>query len=334
MDARKISMLNQSNSINAVLEMRRYFEGQFSFGSLREETARVLQQQEIYNDVYKNACKIAMSQKFDFTRDLGGKALREAAIGVFQQQKNYNNDFKNVRQMAVFSKIDLMKDLVAEHQESRKRILETIRDSFDFQKMNTEFVSKCNWHDTLQSLNKALDGFEPTVKPLENAIVIDQEEFNQEQICQIVNDYILDGNSSSNIFVQGSEKGFWESIPKPVRCVIWLIISFHIFAFWNGMTKDTVFSLGNIERMVTDGRDKIFKQFRKLYTDRPFVDYEKLKVYASPNRKSYVIADLSKWQDIEILKSKKKKRWILIEWEDSLGNKNSGWVLGRFICKD
>lgn len=229
-----------------------------------------------------------------------------------------------------------------EGQREAQRLLEVLKPSFQIQKSLSEEIARMNdWQNSFKSLTASLQNFRPTVEVLKDALVIENERFSQEQITQIAEEYIWDSTSNNNLFQQTDDKKFWELVPKPVRCLIFLIIATIFTIYFNVIyqeaTKDTALSPERIARRLVHFRKKEVRQISKGQISEikpPFVNTEYLHLHINPKRNSKIIAELFYPYEVNILEFRKKKRWALVEWVDWAGDKHQGWTLARYIYRN
>jgi len=235
----------------------------------------------------------------------------------------------------------IFRSVIEEQREFARSIAETLKLSFQVQKNIAFDFSRINdWQSAFRSIADSLKDFRPAVEVLENALRVEEEQFSQEDINQIVAEYIGDKNSDKNIFRQDGRYLHWEKIPKPVRWLIALIIAtiFTIYftAIWKEATKNSVLSPERLARSLIHFRKQEVRQINKKHhgnTCTPFVNTEDLFVYVTPKRRSQAIAVLSYPCEVKMLRFKNKKRWALIEWQSDCGEICQGWSLARYIYK-
>lgn len=240
-----------------------------------------------------------------------------------------------------FDTSNIFKSVIEQQRKTQRRILEALKPSFQIQKSLAAEIARMNdWQHSFKSLTASLQDFRPAVEVLKDGLVIESERFSQAQITQIAGEYIWDRTSTTNVFQQPDGKKFWELVPKPVRWLICLIIAtiFAIYfsAIWKELTKDSALSSERVARRLAHFRKQEVRQISKRQITEinpPFVSTECLHVHINPKRKSKIIAVLSYPCEVKILAYKKKKRWIFIEWEDTLGQIQHGWTLGRYIYR-
>jgi len=235
----------------------------------------------------------------------------------------------------------IFKGIIASQQESQRKILEAIRPSVQIQKFFASEIAKINdWQEVFKSITDSIRGFSPIIETFNNALVIETEHFTQDQINQIADEYIWNVNRTKNIFKQSNTKSYWESLPKPLRWLIALIIgtifTIYFTAIWKEASKGTILDPDGIAKHLIHLRKQEVKRIGKNSSNSvnsPFVNIEFLPVYVRPKHHSAIVVSLSYPCEIKILYLRNKKRWILIEWENGNGSKYQGWVLGRYIYR-
>lgn len=240
-----------------------------------------------------------------------------------------------------FGDFNPFRDIIEEQREAQKVIIDALRPAFEVQDSFALELSRMNsWQDTLRSITDSLDDFKPEVEVQKDTLIIEDEQFSQEYINQIAEEYIWDENSDKNVFREDGKKTSWDSIPKPVRWVINLIVATilasYIMAFWKETTKNTALNPERVAKQLIHFRKVEVRQINKSFqseTAPPFVNTEDLHVYTAPTKKCHAIAILSYPCDIKILKFRNKKRWALIEWTNESGEVQRGWVLGRYVYR-
>jgi len=340
------------NSVKVLLEARRKAEESMKAAMQpSQRIAEVMKQNHSsIENLRKSACPtsyvaemmrgIKQQQKqvhADMIRHLENIAIPDytSEIRQMMSQLKFSNPMvealKQYRQ--AFDSTNIFKSTIVEQWKLDKKIIEALKPTFQVQNSIALELFRNNWQDALRSIKDSLKDFRPSVEVLRDALVIDKEQFSQEQISQISNDYLLDANSEKYVFRKNNKKNFWTSIPKRVVWVLLVIIILYVQAGWRGLVKSGPLDLERFEKLVTSGRKNIVKHFSEWFTVRPFVSTEKLKVYLNPKRKSIKIAELEFLQEVKVLKFKKKKRWALIEWEDESGETCQGWALTRYIYR-
>jgi len=296
-----------------------------------EMMRQIKQQQQVYADMIRPLKNIAIP---DYT----------SGIRQMMSQLKFSNPvveaLKQYRQ--AFDATNMFKSIIIEEQrEAQKRIVEALKPAFQVQNSIALELSRMNsWQDTFRSITDSLKDFRPAVEVLRDALVIEDEQFSQEDINQIAEEYIWNENSDKNIFKQDGKRLFWENIPKPVRWLIALVVAtiFTIYftAIWKEVTKDTALSPERVARQLIHFRKQEVRQINKNHQINicpPFVNTEYLLIYTVPKKTSQAIAVLSYPCEVKILKFNKKKRWTLIEWEDESGETYQGWALARYIYR-
>lgn len=288
------------------------------------------QQQQVYADMLRTLKNIAIP---DYT----------SGIRHMMSQLKFSNPvveaLKQYRQ--AFDATNMFKSIIEEQREAQKRIVEALKPTFQVQNSIALELSRMNsWQDTFRSITDSLKDFRPAVEVLRDALVIENEQFSQEDINQIAEEYIWDDKSDKNIFNQDGKRLLWENIPKPVRWLIALvfatIFAIYFAAIWKEATKGTALDPERVARQLVHFRKHEVRQINKNHQINicpPFVNIEYLLVYTVPKKTSQAIAVLSYPCEVKILKFKKKKRWILIEWEAESGETYQGWALARHIYR-
>ena len=64
------------------------------------------------------------------------------------------------------------------------------------------------------------------------------------------------------------------------------------------------------------------------------VNAESLDAHVAPRRRSQKTATLAYPQVVKMLQFGRKKRWVLVQWQDADGGTRQGWVLARFILAE
>jgi len=297
---------------------------------IAEMMEQIKQQQQVYADMVSPLKNIAIP---DYASE----------IRQIMSQLNFSSSaveaLKQCRQ--AFDTTNMFKSIIEGQREAQRRIVEALKPSFQVQRSITLELSRINsWQDTFRSITDSLKDFRPAVEVLRDALVIEKDRFSQEDINQIAEEYIWDENSEKNIFKQDGRHLSWESIPKPIRWLIALIVAtvftIYFVAIWKEATKDTVLSPERVARRLIHFRKQEVRQINKNHQSNicpTFVNTEYLLVYTMPKKRSHTIAVLSYPCEVKILKFKNKKCWALIEWADESNEVRQGWVLGRYIYR-
>ncbi len=258
-------------------------------------------------------------------RDIVSKAIDPVIEGMQQFRQMYNNA------LGIFSSV------MGEQQKIQKTIIEALQPSFQIQNSIALEMSKINiWHNAITSIADSLQSLDPAVEVMGDSLIIGEEQFSQERINQLAQEYIWDESSNRNISKQCDNSGFWKAIPKSVRWLILFILSIYLTAIWNKVTENKLFSPDNVAKQVIHLRKQEVRQINKGYLKHispPFVNTEHLLVHVSSRKQSRVNAVLSYPCEVNILRYKNHKRWVLIEWDDGSGEKHQGWALTRYIYR-
>ena len=291
---------------------------------------QIKQQQQVYANMIRPFESITLP---DYTYE-----IRQ----IISQLKFSNSTVEALKQyQQAFDPRNMFRSIIEEQHEAQSRIVEALKPSFQAQKSIALEVSRINsWQNTFRSITDSLKDFRPAAEVLKDALVIEKEQFSQEDINRIAEEYIWDENSDKNIFRQDGKHLSWESIPKPVRWLIALVVAtvfaIYLTAIWKEATKGTVLDPEKVARQFIHSRKQEVRQINKNHqsnTYPTFVNTEYLLVRKSPKRRIRAIAALSYPCEVEILEFKNKKRWVLIEWENEFNEVNRGWVLGRYIYR-
>jgi len=265
----------------------------------------------------------------------------DSVINDITKQLAYTNHAKEaMRQFHhTFHTSDIL-SIIDKQEKYRIQIIEALKPSFAMHKRTMLEIAVEAQQNTLKSLTASLQDYKPFIDVLNENLIIESERFAREQIAQIAEDYIWDENSNKNIFYQDDKKKYLESIPKPIRWLLKMIVEaiiiFYLTGFLMMATKDTKYRPEAIFRQLVHKRKNVIKQINKgLIMDfsQPFVNNEYLSVHIRPKRRSMVVATLSYPCEVRIVEFKKKKRWVLIEWEGLNGESHQGWCLGRYIYR-
>ena len=288
------------------------------------------QQQQIYADMIKPLKNIAIPDYTSGIKDIinGLRLANPISEAMKQCQKAFDTS-------------NIFKNIIEEQHEAHRRIAEALKPSFQIQSTIALELSRINsWQDTFRSIADSLKDFRPAVEVLRDALVIEKEQFSQEDINQIAEEYIWDENSDKNIFKQDGKRLSWENIPKPVRWLIAIILgtifTIYFTAIWKEATKNTDLSPERVAGRLMHFRKQEVRQINKNHQSEitsSFVNTEYLLVHTVPKKRSQTIAVLSYPCEVKILRLKNKKRWILIQWENESNEVNQGWVLGRYIYR-
>lgn len=297
---------------------------------IAEMMRQIKQQQQVYADMIRPLKNIAIP---DYTSEIR-QMMSQLKFSNFAVEA-----LKHYRQ--AFDAANMFKSIIEGQREAQKRIVEALKPTFQVQSSIALELSRMNsWQDTFRSITDSLKNFRPAVEVLRDALVIEDEEFSQEDINHIAEEYIWDENSDKNIFKQDGKCLSWENIPKPVRLLIALVVAtiFTIYftAIWKEATKSTALNPERVARQLVHFRKQEVREINKNHQSdicSPFVNTEYLLVYTVPKKRSQTIAVLSYPCEIKILKFKSKKRWAFIEWTDRANEVHQGWVLGRYIYR-
>lgn len=193
--------------------------------------------------------------------------------------------------------------------------------------------------DQFETLWSKIKDFEPRVEVSSDSLIIEKERFTREDIGQIAKDYIWDEKSDKNIFKQDEKHFLFKKTPKSVQWLICIIITtiitVYLTAFFNELTKNSIWSPERVAKRLVHFRKKEIREISKNKERKPtsFVNAEKLSVHIAPRKRSQTIGVLSYPYKVKVLKYKNKKRWVLIEWTSETDEKCKGWVLGRYIFR-
>lgn len=297
---------------------------------IAEMMRQIKQQQQVYADMIRPLKNIAIPDYASEIRQIMSQfKFSNSAVAVLRQFRQ------------AFDTTNMFKSIIVEQREAQRRIVEALKPSFQVQRSMALELSRINsWQYTFKSITNSLKDFRPAVEVLKDVLVIERNRFTQEDINQIAEEYIWDENSEKNIFKQDGRHLSWESIPKPVRWLIALIVAtvFTIYfaAIWKEATKNTAISPERVARRLMHFRKQEVRQINKKHqneTTSPFVNTEYLLVHTVPEKRSQAVEVLSYPCEVKILKFKNKKRWALIEWADGSNEVCHGWVLGRYIYR-
>ena len=294
------------------------------------EMMRRFEQQQVFADMLRPLENFVIPDIATATRQITNQLV--STNSAFEAFKQYRQAFDTT---------SMFKSIIKEQREVQKRIVESLKPSFQFSRGIALELSQANrWQDTFSSIKDSLKDFQPAVEVLKNALIIEKERFSKEYISQIAEEYIWDENSDKNVFRQDGKRLSWENIPKPVRWLIVLILAtiFTIYftAIWKEATKDTALSPERVARRIIHFRKQEVRQINKNNQNNicpPFVNTEYLRVYTAPKKRSRTIVVLTYPCEVKILKFKNKKCWALIEWKTESGEIYQGWALARYIYR-
>ena len=345
-------------ALKAAIEARREAEENMKAAmqpsrQIAEMMRQIKREQQVYDDMIrplKNIYTSEMRQMMNFSNS----AVK--VLNQYRQEFDTANMFKSIikEQREAFKFFDslkplrqafdaasMFKSIIEEQRDVQKRIVEALKPTFQVQRSIALELSRMNsWQDTFKSMTDSLKDFRPAVEVLRDALVIEDEEFSQEDINQIAEEYIWDENNDKNIFKQDSKGLSWESIPKPIRWLVALIFvtifNIYLTAIWKEATKSTALNPERVARQLVHFRKQDVREINKNHQSdiySPFVNTENLIVYTVPKKRSQIIAVLSYPREIKLLKFKNKKHWVFIEWTDEANEVYQGWVLGRYIYR-
>lgn len=133
----------------------------------------------------------------------------------------------------------------------------------------------------------------------------------------------------------------WTNTPKSLKIFLALLaiyFTWFVDGFLDEIPKNNIFHPKIYFDMLfskpTMIQQKLIKQIKLKQTTAPqyIVNRQLMPVYLYANRKSPIVSYLFCGNEVKIIKSIKKKRWLFIDWTCDEG-KESGWVLGRYILK-
>lgn len=184
--------------------------------------------------------------------------------------------------------------------------------------------------EDLARLAASLQDYSPDITVDGDTLIVNGETYGPDDISRIEQEYVY---GRAGLLVKSPAQLAWERIPPATRWVIQAILSALI-----GMILQCLF-FGVPDKTPAQIVHERKIEVRMLTSQaapqdiRPFVNTEILTVHIAPRRQSAAVAQLAYPQQVTVLAYRKKKRWILIEWSDSFGNTQSGWVLGRYIFR-
>lgn len=187
--------------------------------------------------------------------------------------------------------------------------------------------------DQLASLAESLRECKLDININDGTLTIDGETYGVNEIEQIEIEYLY---GETGILAKPNTQVAWEAVPPAIRFVIKAILAALIgmvlqWCIW-GSPKE--YRQMRHERKVEVQLIKREMAAQQQYAIvPPFVNAEWLDVHEAPKKKTTVVATLSYPQEVTILRVKKKKRWVLIEWRDKSGTVRQGWTLGRYIFR-
>jgi hypothetical protein len=209
-----------------------------------------------------------------------------------------------------------------------KQLADAIAPSLEFQKHISNLFSQVArsknlaFTQAIQTLAEQLQDYNPDVQKTDDGIIIDGETFTQSDIVlSIVQQNVL---SNSNA---------WEALPLKVK---WILLQI-LLPLFLGILGNCVWYQIQQSGLLHHQKQEIraIKQEVKASATNsvsPFVSQDNLAVYAASKRHSRIITYLPFKTEITILEYRKKKRWLLVEWNVG-GQVNRGWVLGRYVFR-
>ncbi len=184
------------------------------------------------------------------------------------------------------------------------------------------------------SVAGSLRDYRPDVQTQGDALVIDGKQYTPDAIQRIEDELVF---GQEGVLAKSPAQVAWEQIPPAARWVIQAILSALIAMILQCMI------FGMPERPLAQAQHERKTEVRQLLKDTarrsdpksicPFINSEYLRVHVAPNRRSKVIDVLSYPQEVTITEYRRKKRWIRIEWQDSVTGTKTGWVLGRYVFR-
>jgi hypothetical protein len=170
-----------------------------------------------------------------------------------------------------------------------------------------------------QALSQQVHDYTPSIAVLEDGLSIDGETYTQSAIQQaLVQGEILTMPSAWGGLSRAQQWIIWRVLT--VFILPWVVFGVAPFAYLRDQQKTEI-------RII---KAAIKKVPQKEYV--PFITKDDLPVYASSKRHSRVLGYLPFRTEVQILKARKKKRWLLIEWNNG-GVTSHGWVLGRYVFR-
>lgn len=226
---------------------------------IAEMMRQIKQQQQVYADMIRPLESITLPDyAYEIRQIMSQFKFSNPAVEVLKQCQQ------------AFNATNMFRSIIEEQHEAQRRIVEALKPSFQVQKSIALEVSRINsWQNTFRSITDSLKDFRPAAEVLKDALVIEKEQFSQEDINRIAEEYIWDENSDKNIFRQDGKHLSWESIPKPVRWLIALVVAtvfaIYLTAIWKEATKGTVLDPEKVARQFIHSRKQEVRQITYFY---------------------------------------------------------------------
>lgn len=185
----------------------------------------------------------------------------------------------------------------------------------------------------LENLTADINLSDVKIESQGDTLVINDEVITEESInnfTETLSDFISNGKKKS---IELLGNGFKYLLKKYIDYYIWGLL-------FLSLPENSMLRPENLMKLVyskpTTIQQKQIKQikFKQKAKLKPqyIANRRIMPVYSYANRTSPVTNYLVCGEKVKILKSINKKRWLFVEWVCD-GEKESGWVLGRYILK-
>lgn len=165
------------------------------------------------------------------------------------------------------------------------------------------------------------------------SLIIDNEVIGENDVNDLSNTLMEYCKTGKEYLITGLKKSLQYIVKKYVDWLIFGILFYgipensifhHKFYSSKFFSKPTPVQKKQIKRIKFEHKKNISPKY--------IVNRRIMPVYRYANRKSGAVGFLCFGNQVTVVKSINKKRWLFIEWTFN-GNKESGWVLGRYIEK-
>lgn len=188
-------------------------------------------------------------------------------------------------------------------------------------------------YNNINSIFKNEDFSEIEVSSKAGTLVIDDEAINDIDVRDLTNTLTEYCKTGKAHLITGLKKSLQYIVKKYIDWLIWGIIFY-------GIPEDSIFHHKFYSSKYFPKPTPIQKlQIKQTKCERKkdtcpkyIVNRRIMPVFRYSNRTSGAIAFLCFGNEVTVVKSINKKRWLLVEWTFN-GRKESGWVLGRYIEK-
>lgn len=181
--------------------------------------------------------------------------------------------------------------------------------------------------DSILQLQKQILIDLPSIRCVEEGIIIAGELHPWDSTLKTIEEQKLLENPSA-----------WINCPKGLQMILIYLLIFVV-----DLPKEICYELVvpkiiSVFQSNTESPQSILRTVKKeivsnqSFNSSPFIIQDNIILHANSEKKSRVLARLPFGTEVQILKFRKKKRWVLIEWQEN-GGLHRGWVLGRYVFR-